>query len=85
MYSLKMAYYRQEDWSRFLNMIDDRESMHETWNEWHKTFEKSKKDLIKQGFEVENVVVDLDELAFYCLIHRIPNDGKARSAFVLTK
>jgi len=85
MYCLKLAYYREEDWKRFLNMIDDRESMHNTWREWHKAFEKSKKEMIKQGFEVQNVVVDLDELAYYCLTHRIPNNGKARAQFVLTK
>ncbi len=82
---IKLAYYREEDWSRFVNMIDDCQSMHNSWAEWHKAFEKSKNDLIKQGFEVQNVVVDLDELAYYCLTHRIPNDGKARSALVLTK
>lgn len=85
MYVLKFAYYRKEDWNRFLNMIDDRESMHDTWEEWHKAFEKSKKESIKQGFEVEVVSVDLDELAYYCLSRRIANDGKARSQFVLDK
>lgn len=85
MHGIKLAYYRKEDWTRFLNMIDDRESMHETWDEWHKAFQKSKKYIIKQGFEVKNVIIDLDELAYYCLTRRIPNDGKARSAFVIDK
>lgn len=82
---IKLAYYREKDWNRFINMIDDRQSMHDSWEEWHNAFEKSKNDLIKQGFDIVNVIVDLDELAYYCLTHRIPNDGKARSEFVLTK
>lgn len=85
MHGIKLAYYRKEDWTRFLNMIDDRESMHDNWEDWYKAFEKSKNDLKKQGFEVENVIVDLDELAYYCLTKRIQNDGKARSAFVIDK
>lgn len=34
----KIAYYQQKDWERFLEAIDDREKMPETWEEWHKEF-----------------------------------------------
>lgn len=85
MIGIKIAYYRKKDWNRFLNMIDDKERMHSTWREWHKAFEKGKNELIKQGFQVEDVVVDLDELAEYCMLRGIKNDGKARSAFVQEK
>jgi predicted ATPase len=85
MIGIKIAYYRKKDWNRFINMIDDKESMHDTWREWHKAFEKGKRDLINQGFEVEDVIVNLDELSEYCKLRGIKNDGKARSAFVQEK
>ena len=56
--------------------------MHDTWNEWHKAFLKAKKELISQGFEVEDVEIDLDELINYCKMRGIKNDGNARSQFV---
>ncbi len=85
MIGIKLAYYRKKDWKRFVKIIDDRESMHDTWIEWHKAFLKAKRDLISQGFEVEDIEVDLDELTNYCKMRGIKNDGKARSQFVQTK
>ena len=67
-----------------MKTIADRESMHDTWDDWHKDFEKTKRDLTNLGFEVVGVVVDLDELAEYCKLRGLKNDGKARSQFVQT-
>ena len=85
MIGIKLAYYRKKDWKRFIKIIDDRESMHDTWKEWHKAFLKTKKDLILQGFEVTDIEIDLNELINYCKMRGIKNDGKARSQFVQTK
>jgi len=85
MTGVKIAYYKKEDWQRLLEIIDDRESMHETWSEWYKAYSKAKTGLISQGFIVVDIEVDLDELANYCHLRRIINDGKARSQFVQGK
>jgi hypothetical protein len=82
MLNVKIAYYRKEDWQRFTEMIDDRESMHDTWEDWHKAFLKAKKDLTSQGFEVTKVVIDLNELRHYCAMRGVKNDGSARSRFI---
>ena len=47
-----------------------------------KLIKKQKKDLISQGFVVNDFVVNIDELISYCKINGIKNDGKARSQFV---
>jgi len=85
MIGVKLAYYRKEDWDRFIDMIDDRESMHDTWNDWDIAFKKAKKHLISQGFEVLDVIVDLNELSNYCFVKGLRNDGYARSKFVQSK
>jgi hypothetical protein len=85
MINVKLAYYRKKDWEKFISMIDDRESMHDNWKDWHKTFLKTKSNLIAQGFTVSEVEIDLNELAQYCQFRRIKNDGQARSQFVQTK
>lgn len=82
MTEIKMAYYRKKDWKRFLKMIDDRESMHETWDDWHKDYMNARKSLASKGFEVFDVVIDLNELTNYCKSKGIKNDGNARSQFV---
>lgn len=85
MVTLKLAYYRKTDWRRFVKMIDDRESMHPTWHQWHKDFEKAKRDLISQGFEVTEVIVDLDDLTAYCKLKGLKNIGSTRSNHVAEK
>ncbi|MGV8136824.1 MAG: hypothetical protein AB2L20_16565 [Mangrovibacterium sp.] len=85
MIGIKLAYYRKKDWKRFIDSIDDKESIHDTWKEWHKSYLKAKKDLIKEGFAVQDIEVDIDELTEYCRLRRIKNDGKARSQFVIDK
>jgi len=82
MTGVKIAYYRKEDWKRLLEIIDDKESMHDTWSEWHRAYSKAKTGLIAQGFVVVDIEVDLDKLINYCKLRRILNNGKARSQFV---
>jgi hypothetical protein len=76
-----LAFYDKKDWQRFLESIDDRESMHNTWSDWHKAYLKTKKGLISQGFHVNDFLMDIDKLIEYCKIRGIKNDGKARSQF----
>jgi hypothetical protein len=80
-----LAYYKEKDWKRFIELADDRESLHDNWKDWHKSFLKVKKDLISQGFDVVDIVIDLDELIIFCKIRGIKNNGKARSQFVQNK
>ena len=83
--NINIAYYNKKDWKRFVDSIDDRDSMHATWKEWHKAFLKTKKRLILEGFTVIDFVVDIDELINYCKMRGVKNDGKARSQFVSNK
>lgn len=85
MIGIKLAYYQKKDWKRFIKIIADRESMHDTWYDWHKAFETTKRGLINQGFEVIDIVVNMDELIEHCKLRGIKNDGNARSQFVQAK
>ncbi len=85
MIEVKLAYYKKKDWKRFVETAADHDSLNNTWKDWHKAFERTKRDLISQGLEVVDVVVDLDELILYCRMRGIENNGKARSQFVQTK
>lgn len=79
---VNLAYYKEKDWIRFLESIDDKGSMFDNWKEWHKEYQKTKKGLIRNGFIVKDFVVNIDELINYCKIRGIKNDGKARAGFV---
>jgi hypothetical protein len=82
MLEIKMAYYRKEDWERFISIIDDKESVHSSWYEWHEEFNKSKQDFEKIGFTVHKTILDLDKLIDYCKKLKLKNTGKTRSQFI---
>ena len=82
MTEIVLAYYEKRDWRKFIDSIDDRGSMHDTWKEWHKAFLKTKRELTTQGFLVNVFIVDINELINYCKMRGIKNNGKARSQFV---
>lgn len=83
MYIVKIAYYRKEDWKRFLQTADDRHNLEDTWEEWYESFIKMKLKLYAEGFETLDAVVDIDELLKYCKAKGIKNDGAARSKFIV--
>ena len=79
---VNLAYYRLRDWKKFLKMIDDRDSVHDSWEDWHKSFLRTKHTLISKGFIVNDFIVDLDKLKVYCSNIGVKINGKARSQFV---
>ena len=56
--------------------------MHSSWYEWHEAYNKSKKELEKQGFTVIKTVVDLVKLIEFCSERKLKNIGSARSQFI---
>ena len=77
---INLAYYKKKDWFRFLKMIDDRESMFDTWKEWNKSFSKTEQGLISQGFVVNEIIVDLEELK-----NRVTHLGRINSDLFKSK
>ena len=78
---VKLAFYRKEDWNRLLNSVVDKDTMHDTWEEWYREVMKLKKKLKNQGIIVHEVTIDIDQLKAYCLEHGLKNTGKIRSQY----
>jgi hypothetical protein len=79
---IKLAYYREKDWDKLMKSIADRESMHDTWEEWSMEYDKTKTLLKKQGFVVHDITIDIDNLNQYCIEKKLINNGKTRSQYV---
>ena len=65
-----------------MQSIVDRDSMHDTWQEWNREYKKAKKRLKKQGFVVHDMVIEIDSLKQYCLERGLKNNGATRSQYV---
>ncbi len=83
--TVNIAYYEKKDWEFLLLVIDDRESMSGSWEDWFMNYSKIKSQLKSQGFFVKEVPINIHELIAYCTDKGIKNDGKARSQFVQMK
>jgi hypothetical protein len=79
---IKLAFYRKEDWEKFLESVDDKDSMHDTWEEWYKDFNKAKNRFKREGFKVHEVTIDIDALNRHCRERNLKNNGKTRSEYV---
>ena len=79
---IKIAYYRKSDWDKFMRSIVDRDTMHNTWEEWNQDYNKAKKNLKDEGCVVHEMIIDIDELNLYCIERGVMNDGRARSQYV---
>lgn len=73
------------DWNRFLDLIDDRATMFDTWDEWYQATQKQKSEFVRQGFEIKDIPVNPDELQDYCRIEQLPDVGQIYAQFVQTK
>jgi hypothetical protein len=65
-----------------MNIITDKHTMNDTWDEWFLNVEKTEKSLAMQGFKTKRVKVDLRQLELFCAQQNITIDGKARAKFV---
>lgn len=49
MNKVNIVFYEKKDYDYFHNIIDDRENLHDTWEEWYKAFMKLKRTLVSHG------------------------------------
>lgn len=82
MQDISVAYYREKDWNRFLEMAEDRENLNDTWEEWFETYQSTLKKMRTVGFKPHEIVIDLDALYLYCQSVGLPNTGKTRAGYV---
>ena len=79
---VKLAYYNKSDWNKLMSSIMDKDTMHDTWEEWNEASNQTKSTLESQGFIVHVMTIDIDALNKYCKENQIMNNGKTRSQYV---
>ncbi|MHC4179743.1 MAG: hypothetical protein ACYSWU_19720 [Planctomycetota bacterium] len=61
-----MAWFRREEWSRFLEVSADRDQLEETYDEWLQSAPQALLDFAAEGQRLEKVDVGVDELLKWC-------------------
>jgi hypothetical protein len=77
-----IAWFRPEQWSRLLEISEDREDLEETFAQWESLAEEKLRDLRAQGVDAEKITIDLEELLAWCKSRGLSVDATARSQYV---
>src|SRR5215213_803981 len=82
---LGVAWYRADQWQRFLALASDRDALHDSYAEWEASAIEKLGELRRLGIAARAVPIDIDELAHWCRERKLAVDGAARAQFVAEK
>jgi hypothetical protein len=77
-----IAWFRPEQWSRLLEISEDRKDLEETFAEWESLAEEKLRDLRAQGLDAEKITIDVEELLVWCKSRGLSVNASARSQYV---
>jgi hypothetical protein len=77
-----IAWFRPEQWSRLLEISEDREDLEETFAEWEVLAEEKLRDLRAQGVNAQKITIDLEKLLAWCKSRGLSVNASARSQYV---
>ena len=79
---LGIAWYRPEQWSRLLEVSEDREDLERTFAEWEQQAEEKLRALRAEGLDIKKVTIEVEELLAWCQNRVLSVDASARSHYV---
>jgi hypothetical protein len=77
-----VAWFRPEQWSRLLEISEDRKDLEETFAEWESLAEEKLRDLRTQGLDAEKITIDVEKLLAWCKSRGLSVNAGARSQYV---
>ena len=76
------AWYRADQWQRLYELDAGATELHDRYEDWVASADRTIAELASHGIVVERVPVDVDEIAEWCTRHGKRFDSSARSLFV---
>jgi len=80
-----LAFYREEDWGRLLEISEDRGELEDSWLEWRENMKTAEQHIKAVGVSYEFVEIDLDELSAFCCERELGINSESRSLFIEEK
>tara|TARA_R110001606_G_scaffold399306_1_gene584294 strand:- start:23790 stop:24272 length:483 start_codon:yes stop_codon:yes gene_type:complete len=79
-----MAWFKRENYLRLLEIFEDSENLHDTYDEWLESAEQVRRTLKGKGVRVTCVDIDPDEFPKWCAENGFKLNGKARSEYAVS-
>ncbi len=76
-----MVWYREEDYSRVLEIMSDAEKLSPTFQQWLAGAERGEREMKSRGFLIVRAMLDPEDFAADCATRGIYPDAKARGEF----
>lgn len=74
-----IAWYKRADYSRILEIMDDREVFSPTFDKWQSKAEDTERQMKARGFVVVRAHIDPEHFAAWCAANDLNVDAKART------
>lgn len=83
--AIGVAWYRQEQWPRLLEISADRDKLEGSYDEWLANVSKTMELLRLKGVNPVKVDIDTEELLAWCRSRNLPVDAKARTQYTVER
>ncbi len=80
--AIGVATYKKDQYKDLLRFSEDKDGLHDTWEEWFDSKERFKSEMKQKGVIVEDVEVDVFNMLDHCRKKNIPFNGAARAEYV---
>lgn len=77
-----VACFLHDQWQLLLDTAEDVKQLEPTWEKWQRSSTHFIREMKDQGYNVKEVLIDVNTLNEYCRIHKLPNNAKTRSRYV---
>lgn len=79
------AYYNKDEWHEIRNIMEDKDSMSESYEEWRLTLENYLDRLTSEGKQFFRITLELQEMLVYAKVNKLPLNGKLRTKLTSEK
>ena len=76
-----IAWYRESDYPRILQIMEDADLLHATFLEWQKAAEQAERMSERNGTPIIRAIIDPQEFPAWCRARGLNVDAGARMAF----
>jgi hypothetical protein len=76
------VWYSRDQWQKLRELSADKDGLEKTFAEWQTTAEEKIMELTLEGYEVQRVPIDVDQVAKWCEKRGRAFNAVARSEFV---
>jgi hypothetical protein len=76
-----MTWFLREDYPRILEIMVDRDEMHDNYDQWLADTERAELHLVLEGCKVRRIVIDPQQFPAWCLLRGLNPNSAARSRF----